>query len=250
MFSLFSNLYWPAFANMNRFRSIRHPVAKYVQLLSFGGAQTLLAQPFMYTESKEATRSENSHHLPNRPVYSSSSEALTFEPDDPRLRSSECLKNAAGLAVDSTSAILSQTVYTVINIEEQYVELVNRLILLLELQLQVLGLGAEEEKVADLILQTRHEISQVYKRKQDLVILFDSVEKLAVTTAEVAFAAGATYASTSIGERLYSAVREIQQLRATSDEADKNLRSVEVQSIEVMTKHEQNKEVHDRANKT
>lgn len=45
-------------------------------------------------------------------------------------------------------------------------QLVNRLTLLLELQLQVLGLAAEEEKIADLILKTRNEITDVYKRKQ------------------------------------------------------------------------------------
>ncbi|BFZ05341.1 hypothetical protein BsWGS_08380 [Bradybaena similaris] len=221
----------------------------------------MLAQPFLYMETGESTSREENRHTPvtyitasdkNSDVNnnSSSSSALTFEPDDPRLRSSECLKNAAGLTVDSTSAVLSQTVYAVINIEGQYVELVNRLILLLEVQLQVLGLAAEEEKVADLILKTRNEISDVYKRKQDLAILFDTVEKLAMATAEVAFAAGATYASTTIGERLHSAVREIQQIRATSDEAEQKIRSSEAKSIEVITKHEQNKEKRARKKET
>lgn len=48
----------------------------------------------------------------------------SFEPNDSRLKSSECLKNAAGLAVDSASAVLSQTVYAVIDIEKKYMEVI------------------------------------------------------------------------------------------------------------------------------
>ena len=47
-----------------------------------------------------------------------------FEPDDPRLRTPECLKNASGLSVDSSSAVLSQTVYAIQRMEKEYQEVI------------------------------------------------------------------------------------------------------------------------------
>ncbi|GFR73413.1 diablo homolog, mitochondrial-like [Elysia marginata] len=164
---------------------------------------------------------------------------MNFEPNDPRLRSHECLKNAAGLSVDSTSAVLSQTVYAVTKIEKEYVELMNVLIVLMEYQLQVLGHAAEEERIGDLIVETRHEVNKVRQRKEDLHLLFGSVEKLADATAEVAFAAGAEYASTSTGERLHSAQQEVRRVQAESEEAERRLHEAQARSIEVQSQHEE-----------
>ncbi|GFN76313.1 diablo homolog, mitochondrial-like [Plakobranchus ocellatus] len=163
----------------------------------------------------------------------------TFEPNDPRLRSHECLKNAAGLSVDSTSAVLSQTVYALSKIEQEYIDLMNVLVVLMEYQLQVLGHSAEEERIGDLIVETRHEINKVKQRKEDLHLLFASVEKLADATAEVAFAAGAEYASTSAGERLYSAQREVKRVQGQSEEAERRLHEAQARCVEVLSQHEE-----------
>ncbi|KAK3743635.1 hypothetical protein RRG08_030758 [Elysia crispata] len=168
--------------------------------------------------------------------------SIDFEPNDPRLRSHECLKNAAGLSVDSTSAVLSQTVYAVTKIEKEYVELVNVLIVLIEYQLQVLGHAAEEERIGDLIVETRHEINKVKQRKEDLRLLFSSVEKLADASAEVAFAAGAAYASTSAGERLYSAQQEVKRVQSESEEVEQRLHEAQARSVEALSQHEEQRQ--------
>ncbi|RUS87228.1 hypothetical protein EGW08_004980, partial [Elysia chlorotica] len=168
--------------------------------------------------------------------------SMNFEPNDPRLRSHECLKNAAGLSVDSTSAVLSQTVYAVTKIEKEYVDLVNVLIVLMEYQLQVLGHTAEEERIGDLIVQTRHEINKVKQRKEDLRLLFSSVEKLADATAEVAFAAGAEYASTSAGERLYSAQKEVRRVQTESAKVEQRLHEAQARSVEMLSQHEEQRQ--------
>jgi len=143
---------------------------------------------------------------------------LEFEPDDPRLRSSECLKNAAGIAVDASSAVLSQTVYAVQKIEKEYKELVETLTALTAAQVTALANQNADDVIADVIMETRQEIDKVKKRKQDLEILFSSAEKLCDATAEVAFASGMTFASTSIGERLHAAQQEIRRLQERNDQ--------------------------------
>ncbi|XP_005110230.1 uncharacterized protein LOC101845360 [Aplysia californica] len=158
----------------------------------------------------------------------------TFEPNDPRLKTPECLKNAAGMAVDSSSAVLSQTVYAIFRIEEEYKDLMDLMVKLIEYQLQVVGHKAEEERMADIILETRLEIDKVKRRKQDLELLFASAEKLADATAEVAFATGMEFASTSMGERLYNTQREVKRVQEKTEELEQRLQQVQLKVIEVM----------------
>ncbi|XP_059154416.1 uncharacterized protein LOC131939899 [Physella acuta] len=165
-----------------------------------------------------------------------------YNRDDPRLDSAECLKNAVGMAVDGTSAVLSQTVYQIIDVEKEYSELMDALIALLEYQLTILGHPAEEERIADIILEARHEINEVQKKRQDLAILFSSAEKLADATAEVAFASGADYASISASERLNSALLEVKRYQQKSEEMEKKLHQTQARAVHVMAKHEEKME--------
>ncbi|KAH9519280.1 hypothetical protein Btru_075176 [Bulinus truncatus] len=165
----------------------------------------------------------------------------SFEANDPQLSSTQCLKNAVGLAVDATSAVLSQTVYQIIDVEQEYIQLVDVLITLLEYQIQVLGHEIEEQKMADLVTEARNEMTQAHQRKQELSLLFSSVEKLAEATAEVAFAAGADYASISSSERLHSALMEKKRIQQQSESVEQRLHLMQVKVIEKTTKHEDSK---------
>ncbi|CAL1547722.1 unnamed protein product [Lymnaea stagnalis] len=205
----------------------------------------LLSIPGLNIDAPSTQSSENEERKEPQLVAGSSGGAhrfnasKTFELDDPKLSSSQCLKNAVGLAVDATSAVLSQIVYQLIDSEQQYVELVDVLITLLEYQLKVLGHEAEEQRMGDLILEARHEITEVHKRKQDLSLIFSSAEKLADATAEVAYASGSEYASVSSSERLHSALLEVKKIRQRSQEAEGRLHLAQVKVIEVVSKYDE-----------
>ncbi|KAK0049378.1 diablo mitochondrial [Biomphalaria pfeifferi] len=173
-----------------------------------------------------------------------------FEANDPQLSSSQCLKNAVGLAVDATSAVLSQTLYQIIDAEQEYLQLVTVLVTLLEYQIQVLGLEVEEQKMSDLVVEARSEMNQAHERKQELDILFSSVEKLAEATSEVAFAAGADYASVSSSERLHSALMEKKRLQQQSEAAEHKLHLMQATVIEKTMKHQESLKCKKKANQT
>ncbi|XP_013065622.2 uncharacterized protein LOC106054351 [Biomphalaria glabrata] len=173
-----------------------------------------------------------------------------FEANDPQLSSSQCLKNAVGLAVDATSAVLSQTLYQIIDAEQEYLQLVSVLVTLLEYQIQVLGHEIEEQKMSDLVVEARSEMNQAHERKQELDILFSSVEKLAEATSEVAFAAGADYASVSSSERLRSALMEKKRLQQQSEAAEHKLHLMQATVIEKTMKQQESLKRKKKANQT
>ncbi|KAK6191899.1 hypothetical protein SNE40_003477 [Patella caerulea] len=126
--------------------------------------------------------------------------------------------------------------------ENEYVQAVHKLTDMLSYKLQVLDNDAELEIVWDLVLQFRSDVNEIKRKKEEMEQLYSSVQKLMDISAEVAFIAGAEYASTCAGERLYSSQRQLELTRALTAEAEIQLNQVELKDIEATTKHHEKKE--------
>lgn len=209
-------------------------VSKKLTLSQFCKSQHKIRRVFKTINTKSVTGPALTCMLAANFATVNAGQEQVFEPEDPRLRTAECLKNASGLSVDSSSAVLSQTVYAVQKIEKEYEELTLVLVRQTEIQLQILGDKEAEEKIADIILETRNKLDAVKQRRQDLQLLFSSAEKLSDAAAEVAFIAGMTFASTSMGERLYSAQAEVRRCLMKSADAEQRLQIIQVKVIEEM----------------
>ncbi|ESO83269.1 hypothetical protein LOTGIDRAFT_236716 [Lottia gigantea] len=153
------------------------------------------------------------------------------------LSSSALIRNGSVWAVDAATSILTQTTTALIEIEKQYIQAVYKLTDILKYKISALNKPHEEQLIWDIILQSRGDLQEIKKKRLELELLYTSVEKLMDVSAEVAYAAGAEYASVSAGERLYSSQREIENLKLLTVNADMELRQIEAQLIEETSKH-------------
>ncbi|XP_071100240.1 diablo IAP-binding mitochondrial protein-like [Haliotis cracherodii] len=170
------------------------------------------------------------------------SEIKLTPPDPTTLTHSYLIKNASTVAMDASSTVLSQVVASIIHTEKEYTQTMEELSELLEFQLQVLGHGSpQEQQVWDDIIATRDRLTTIKQTQQDLETLYTSVEKLMDASGEVAFFAGAQYATTCTGERLYSAKSHIAEVKAASKQAEDSLNLLEVKVIEETSKQEEKK---------
>ncbi|XP_046546135.1 uncharacterized protein LOC124256197 isoform X2 [Haliotis rubra] len=144
--------------------------------------------------------------------------------------------------MDASSTVLSQVVASIIQTEKEYKQTLDELSELLEFQLQVMGHGSpQEQQVWDEIIATRDRLAAIKQIQQDLESLYSSVEKLMDASGEVSFFAGAQYATTCTGERLYSAKSHINEVKAVSKQAEESLNRLEVKVIEETSKQEEEK---------
>ncbi|XP_067654999.1 diablo IAP-binding mitochondrial protein-like [Haliotis asinina] len=168
------------------------------------------------------------------------SETNLTPPDPTTLTHSYLIKNASAVAMDASSTVLTQVVASIIQTEKEYKETMDELSELLEFQLQVMGHGSpQEQQVWDEIIATRDRLAAIKQTQQDLQSLYASVEKLMDASGEVAFFAGAQYATTCTGERLYSAKTHINEAKAASKHAEELLNRLEVKVIEETSKQEE-----------
>ncbi|KAK6191900.1 hypothetical protein SNE40_003477 [Patella caerulea] len=152
------------------------------------------------------------------------------------------IRNGSVWTVDAATSLLTQTTTSLLQMENEYVQAVHKLTDMLSYKLQVLDNDAELEIVWDLVLQFRSDVNEIKRKKEEMEQLYSSVQKLMDISAEVAFIAGAEYASTCAGERLYSSQRQLELTRALTAEAEIQLNQVELKDIEATTKHHEKKE--------
>ncbi|KAI8486477.1 hypothetical protein Bbelb_357120 [Branchiostoma belcheri] len=154
-----------------------------------------------------------------------------YPPDPSTLTHQYLMKSAAAMTVDSAITLLSQTTMAIIHLEQEYAKIVSTLTSLLEYETLVLGNPAEEERVAQLIIQQRVELEDKRRELQNIEVALVAVQRLIESAAEAAYQTGAEAATVAAQERLQLAQNQIELVRTESRQADQKLNQLQTQTI-------------------
>ncbi|XP_064601064.1 uncharacterized protein LOC135467230 [Liolophura sinensis] len=163
-------------------------------------------------------------------------------PDANKLTHSYLIRNACALSIDSASALFHQTLIALLDAEKDYAEAVYVLISLLDFHLSALNFDEKEQnKIWDLIVNQKQLVNEKKANKQELELLFLSVENVLNSLAQAAFLAGAEVSAIRTGEELFSCQSHLRQARELSSQAEQKLTEMDVKVIHVTSEHEEKK---------
>ncbi|OWF41676.1 uncharacterized protein LOC110462100 [Mizuhopecten yessoensis] len=173
----------------------------------------------------------------NAKQKSSNIEDKHKDPDHSTLTTEYLLRNASLSSLDSALRLLSVTTVALSDVEKEYARWAFVLVKFMKVRLTVLGKPGEEERVWDLILQTRHKLGELKQRRLDLTLLYQTVITMVSAAAEAALIAGIEYQVSSANEAMQSSQLSLKGIQDTSLEAEKELTNIQVETIAKETKH-------------
>ncbi|XP_069132693.1 diablo IAP-binding mitochondrial protein-like [Argopecten irradians] len=172
--------------------------------------------------------------------------SLTVEklksPDPSTLTTEYLLRNASLTSLDSTLRLLSVTTVALSDIEKEYARWTFVLIKFMKFRLTVLDKPKEEEHVWDMILQTRHKLSELKERRRDLTLLYQTVVTMVSSAAEAALISGVEYQVSSANEAMQSSQMYLRGVQEASLEAEKEMTDIQVETIAKESKHAEEEE--------
>ncbi|XP_060072399.1 uncharacterized protein LOC132552261 [Ylistrum balloti] len=164
------------------------------------------------------------------------------DPDPSTLTTEYLLRNASLTSLDSTIKLLSVTTVALSDVEKEYARWTFVLVKFMKFRLTVLGKPEEEERVFDMILQTRSKLTELKERRRDLTLLYQTVTTMVSAAAEAALISGVGYQVSSANEAMQSSQVYLRGVQETSLEAEKEMTDIQVETIEKESKHAEEKE--------
>jgi len=129
---------------------------------------------------------------------------------DPKSLTHEFLiKQASSVSTNAASQLLMTTANAIVSVGENYRVALLAYIAILE-EIQTVGSGAgNAQELSDLAIERRADVNDYKLQLTELEGMFEYVEKLVNSTAEVAFLAGSEFLSSSLTEKLHSTKSEL-----------------------------------------
>ncbi|XP_033751431.1 uncharacterized protein LOC117335501 [Pecten maximus] len=178
----------------------------------------------------------------NEKQKSSHTKEKLKDPDPSTLTTEYLLRNASLASLDSTLRLLSVTTVALSDVEKEYARWTFVLIKFMKFRLTVLDKPAEEERVLDMILQTRHKLGELKQKRRDLTLLYQTVTTMFSAAAEAALISGVDYQVSSANEAMQSSQVYLRGVQEASLEAEKEMTDIQVETIAKESKHAEEEE--------
>lgn len=154
---------------------------------------------------------------------------------------SKLLQNSSVACAEAASAFLSYVTMALYNTEKEYTKEVYTLIKLIEMRLENPG-HPDQDKMEELIVETRIQVKSLKKKRQDLMMLLSVCQRLVNDAAEAAYMAGAEFAGYTTNNKLTSSESFLSPCEIERVIAERHLAELEARVIEVESKRAKEEE--------
>ncbi|XP_061178602.1 uncharacterized protein LOC133187262 [Saccostrea echinata] len=158
---------------------------------------------------------------------------------------SQLLQNSSVASTEAASTLLTYVTMALFNAEKEYVKGVYLLIKLMEVRLENPG-HPDQDKMDELIIESRISVKALRKKRQDLVMLLSVCQRLVNDAAEAAYMAGAEFSGYSTNNKLTSSEAFLKPCEMERLMAESHLAEMEARVIEVESKRAKEEEARDK----
>ncbi|XP_062604709.1 uncharacterized protein LOC134266501 [Saccostrea cucullata] len=158
---------------------------------------------------------------------------------------SQLLQNSSIASAEAASTLLTYVTVALFNAEKEYTKGIYILIKLMEVRLENPG-HPDQDKMDELITESRISVKALRKKRQDLVMLLSVCQRLVNDAAEAAYMAGADFSGYSTNNKLTSSEAFLKPCEMERVMAESHLAEMEARVIEVESKRAKEEEAEDQ----